>query len=251
MRIVVFRIAVIIAIVEVIIMLAMVNVPLDIDHGQVLVTHIEVLAILDAILLVALSSPLIYLWVVKPYVNQRDDALAEITIQAHYDSLTQLANRRLINQNLNILIARCARREIFGALLLIDLDKFKPINDAHGHDAGDAALIETAKRLTLAMRDEDVVGRIGGDEFVVLIDQLDENEHLAIEKVHLITEKLRNIINAPLEYDGKTLQVDSSIGISILGKDNVTMDTIFKRADIAMYQAKNNPEKYVVYSDSI
>lgn len=251
MGIVVFRIAIIIAIVEVIIMLAMVSIPLDIDHGQVLVTNIEVLAILDAILLVALSSPLIYLWVVKPYVNERDDALAKITLQAHYDPLTQLANRRLINQNLNILIARCVRRDIFGALLLIDLDKFKPINDAHGHDAGDAVLIETAKRLTLAMRDEDVVGRIGGDEFVVLIDQLDENEHLAVEKVHLITEKLRNIINAPLEYNGKTLQVDSSIGISILGKDNVTMDAILKRADIAMYQAKKNPEKYVVYSDSI
>ena len=251
MGIVVFRIAIIIAIVEVIIMLAMVSIPLDIDHGQVLVTNIEVLAILDAILLVALSSPLIYLWVVKPYVNERDDALAKITLQAHYDPLTQLANRRLINQNLNILIARCVRRDIFGALLLVDLDKFKPINDAHGHDAGDAVLIETAKRLTLAMRDEDVVGRIGGDEFVVLIDQLDENEHLAVEKVHLITEKLRNIINAPLEYNGKTLQVDSSIGISILGKDNVTMDAILKRADIAMYQAKKNPEKYVVYSDSI
>jgi len=249
--IVVFRIAIIIAIVEVIIMLAMVSIPLDIDHGQVLVTNIEVLAILDAILLVALSSPLIYLWVVKPYVNERDDALAKITLQAHYDPLTQLANRRLINQNLNILIARCVRRDIFGALLLVDLDKFKPINDAHGHDAGDAVLIETAKRLTLAMRDEDVVGRIGGDEFVVLIDQLDENEHLAVEKVHLITKKLRNIINAPLEYNGKTLQVDSSIGISILGKDNVTMDAILKRADIAMYQAKKNPEKYVVYSDSI
>jgi len=249
--IVVFRIAIIIAIVEVIIMLAMVSIPLDIDHGQVLVTNIEVLAILDAILLVALSSPLIYLWVVKPYVNERDDALAKITLQAHYDPLTQLANRRLINQNLNILIARCVRRDIFGALLLVDLDKFKPINDAHGHDAGDAVLIETAKRLTLAMRDEDVVGRIGGDEFVVLIDQLDENEHLAVEKVHLITEKLRNIINAPLEYNGKTLQVDSSIGISILGKDNVTMDAILKKADIAMYQAKKNPEKYVVYSDSI
>ena len=251
MGIVVFRIAIIIAIVEVIIMLAMVSIPLDIDHGQVLVTNIEVLAILDAILLVALSSPLIYLWVVKPYVNERDDALAKITLQAHYDPLTQLANRRLINQNLNILIARCVRRDIFGALLLVDLDKFKPINDAHGHDAGDAVLIETAKRLTLAMRDEDVVGRIGGDEFVVLIDQLDENEHLAVEKVHLITEKLRNIINAPLEYNGKTLQVDSSIGISILGKDNVTMDAILKKADIAMYQAKKNPEKYVVYSDSI
>ena len=223
-------------------MLVLANYIHDMDSG--------IIAILDAALLFSIASPLIYIWVVKPYVHERDDALEKVTLQAHYDPLTQLANRRLINQNLNILIARCARREIFGALLLIDLDKFKPINDAHGHDAGDVVLIEIAKRLTLAMRDEDVVGRIGGDEFVVLIDQLDEKEHLAIEKVHLITDKLRNVINAPIEYNGKTLQVDCSIGISILGKDNVAMDTIFKRADIAMYQAKKYPEKHVVYSDS-
>lgn len=248
---VIFRIAVIIGVVEILIMLAMVNIPVDIDHGEVLIKNIGLLAIFDAILLVAFSSPLIYLWVVKPYVRERNDALEKVTRLAHYDPLTRLANRRLINQNLNRLIARCIRREIYGALLLIDLDKFKPINDDHGHDAGDAILAEIAKRLVSAMRDEDLVGRIGGDEYVILIDELDENEHLAIEKVNLIADKLRGIIKAPLEFNGRTLQVDCSIGISIFGDENITMNMVLKRADIAMYQAKKTIGKHVVFSTPI
>jgi len=224
-------------------MLILTNYPYDFDSG--------ILAIIDAALLVAVVSPLIYIWVVKPYVHERDDALEKVTLQAHYDPLTQLANRRLINQNINILIARCIRRKYFGAVLLIDLDKFKPINDIYGHDAGDAILVEIAKRLSSAMRDEDVVGRIGGDEYVVLIDQLDDDELLAIKKAILIADKLHSIITAPLDLEGKTLQVESSIGISIFGMKNVNRDLIFKRADIAMYQAKKVPDKYVVYSDPI
>ena len=224
-------------------MLVLSNYPYDIDSG--------ILAILDAALLVSIASPLIYIWVVKPYVHGRDDALEKVTLQAHYDPLTQLANRRLINQNLNILIARCIRREFFGAVLLIDLDKFKPINDNYGHDAGDAILVEIARRLSSAMREEDVIGRIGGDEFVVLIDQLDDDEQLAMKKAILIADKLHTIINTPMDLEGKTLQVESSIGISIFGMKNVTRDMVFKRADIAMYQAKKAPDKHVVYSDPI
>jgi diguanylate cyclase (GGDEF)-like protein len=245
---VVFRIAIIIAVVELIIMLVLINNPYDQDSGRLLIQNIGILALLDAALLVTFASPLIYIWVVKPYVHERDDALAKITLQAHYDPLTQLANRRLINQNINILIARCIRREIYGALLLIDLDKFKRINDNYGHDAGDAILVETAKRLSSAMRDEDVVGRIGGDEYVILIDQLDENEPMATEKALLIAEKLQAIIRAPLKYNGNTLEVDSSIGITIFGGEKVTRDMVFKRADIAMYQAKKRPVKHVVFS---
>ena len=248
---VVFRIAIIMAVVELIIMLALVTIPQSINSGEMLINDPATLAFLDAILLVLLSSPLIYIWVVKPYVHERDNALAKVTLQAHYDPLTQLANRRLINQNLNILIARCVRREFIGALLLIDLDKFKPINDTHGHDAGDAMLVEIAKRLLFAMRDEDVVGRIGGDEYVVLIDQLDNKEHLAIEKALLIAEKLQAIVSAPLEYNANILKVDCSIGISVFGKEKVTMDMVFKRADIAMYQAKKSEVKRVVFSDPV
>jgi two-component system cell cycle response regulator len=248
---VVFRIAIIIALVELFIMLSLGTISDDLDGGKLLISDIKTLAFIDAVLLVLLASPLIYFWVVKPYVRERDDALGKATLQAHYDPLTQLANRRLIDQNINILIARCIRRKTFGALLLIDLDKFKPINDNYGHDAGDVILVEIAKRLSSAMRDEDVVGRIGGDEYVVLIDQLDDNEQLAINKAILIADKLLNIINAPLDLQGKILQVESSIGISIFGMKNVTSDQVFKRADIAMYQAKQRPVKHVVYSDPI
>ena len=230
-------------------MLVLVSIAYGIDSEQYLILDAGILAFIDATLLVLIASPLIYIWVVKPYVHERDDALTKVTLQAHYDPLTQLANRRLVIQNLNIFIARCFRREFIGALLLIDLDKFKPINDDHGHDAGDAMLVEIAKRLSSAMRDEDVVGRIGGDEYVVLIDQLDNKEHLAIEKALLIAEKLQAIISAPLEYKANILQVDCSIGISVFGKEKVTLDMVFKRADIAMYQAKKSEVKRVVFSD--
>lgn len=195
------------------------------------------------------ASPLIYFWVIKPFVDARDEAVAKVTLLAHYDPLTQIANRRLIYQNLEKLMARCARRKIYGALLLIDLNNFKALNDNHGHDAGDTILVEVAKRLTSAMRKEDVVGRIGGDEFLVLIDQLDSNEQLAHEKVLTITNKLHAVVNTPLEHKGKILQVGSSIGICLLVTENVSMDTVIKRADVAMYQAKKSAVKHVIYSE--
>ena len=99
------------------------------------------------------------------------------------------------------------------------------------------------------MRDEDVVGRIGGDEFVVLIDSLDKNKQIATEKVLQISERFHEIINQPLEYAGETLLVGSSIGIAFLGSENITIDTAFKRADIAMYKAKESNGKHVIFSE--
>lgn len=242
------RIALIIAVVELFIMLVMGDIPHNMQGEKLLFFNIALLSFLNALFLVLFASPLIYFWVVKPFVDERDAAISKITLLAHYDPLTQLANRRLINQNLETIMARCIRRKTYSALILIDLDDFKPVNDNHGHDAGDAILVEVAKRLTSTIRDEDVVGRIGGDEFVVLIDYLDKDEQLAIEKVLIIAEKLNATLYEPLEYAGKILQVDSSIGISLLGMEKATTNTVFKRADVAMYQAKKGGEKYIVFS---
>ncbi len=245
---IIFRIALIIAAVELFIMLVLGDIPHRMQGEKLLFSHLALLSFLNAVLLVFFASPLIYFWVVKPFADERDAAISKITLLAHHDPLTHLANRRLIDQNLKTTLAHCIRRETYGALILIDLDSFKPINDNHGHDAGDAILIEVAKRLTSIIRDEDVVGRIGGDEFVVLINYLDKDEQIANEKVLIIAEKLNATLSEPLEYAGKTLQVNSSAGISLLGMEKVTIDTVFKRADLAMYQAKKGGKKYIVFS---
>ncbi len=242
------RIAIVIASVELLIMLLLGDIPHTMDGKRLLFSNIAYVSLLNAILLVLFASPLIYFWIVKPFVDERDAAIHEVTLLAHYDPLTHLANRRLINQNLSVLMAHCIRRKIYGALMLIDLDNFKTINDTHGHDAGDTILVATAKRLTDAMREEDVVGRIGGDEFVILIHHLDANEQHAKNNVLTIAEKLHTIINEPLEYNSAILQVGASIGISLSGPERESIDTVFKKADIAMYQAKKNHIKYIIHS---
>ncbi len=246
---IVFKIAIIIAVVELLIMLILGNVPHHMEGEKLQTSYVALLSSLNAVLLVIFAAPLIYFWVVKPFVIQRDSAMEKVILLAHYDALTGLANRRLIDQNLKILMAHCIRREIYSALLLIDLNDFKLINDTYGHDAGDAMLVEVAKRLTTTLRDEDVVGRIGGDEFVVLIDHLDASEHLAKEKVSKIAEKLHRAISAPLEYMGENLKVGASIGVTFLNIERTPMNMIYKRADIAMYQAKKDSLKYVIFLD--
>lgn len=246
---IVFKIAVIIAVVESAVMLVIGNIPHHMDGEKLQISYIALLSSLNAVLLVIFAAPLIYFLVVKPFVKQRDKAMAKVTLLAHYDPLTDLANRRLIEQNLRILMAHCARRGIFSALLLIDLDDFKLINDTYGHDAGDAMLIEVSKRLTATLRNEDVVGRIGGDEFVILIDHLDETEINAKAKIAKIADKIHNVINIPLLYKGETLRVGSSIGITLLHTEQITMDAVFKRADMAMYEAKKVAIKHVIFSD--
>lgn len=244
------RIAIIIAVTELLIMLGF-NELFDVTgRDGLIVSDIDLLPFLDALLLVLFAAPLIYFWVVKPFVLERDEAMEKVTLLAHYDPLTELANRRLIHQNLNIMLARCLRRKVYGALLQIDLDKFKPINDTHGHDAGDAMLVAVAQRLSSAVREEDVVGRTGGDEFVVLVDELETDKQSASDAVLNIARKLQSKISAPLAFNENVIQVDSSIGVCLFSTEKLDMDTVFKRADIAMYQAKERAEKHVIYSET-
>lgn len=247
---VVSRIAMIIAVVEILIMAVFSRILDAVGSGEVAGFFLDVMILLDALLLVIFAAPLVYFWVVKPFVLERDEAIEKVTLLAHYDPLTDLANRRLIHQNLNIVLARCLRRGAYGALLQIDLDKFKPINDTHGHDAGDAMLVAVAKRLSSVVREEDVVGRTGGDEFVVLVDELETSEQVASDTVLNIARKLQSKISEPLTFNGNVIQVDSSMGICLFSKEKLDIDTVFKRADIAMYQAKERDVKYVVYSDN-
>lgn len=181
-RQVIIRISAIIAISEFLIMLVLQTIPYKIN------AVIE--AALDVTLLTVLSTPLIYSWIIKPFVNARDEALAQVSHLAFTDLLTQLANRRNILKQLERVIASKVRHKIFGALLVIDLDGFKEINDSYGHDAGDVVLVEIAKRFVSSIRSEDIAGRMGGDEFIVLLDHLDIDEQSAQNKALRVADKL-------------------------------------------------------------
>ncbi|NOZ09933.1 MAG: GGDEF domain-containing protein [Gammaproteobacteria bacterium] len=224
------RIAVIISSVEFLIMLILRVIPHEVA------AYSE--ATLDTALLVMLSTPAIYIWVIKPFVDIRDEALAQISHLALTDPLTQLANRRLISKHLGKIMAGSARHKDHGAVLLIDLDRFKSVNDSYGHEAGDAMLVETAARLRSIVRSEDVVGRLGGDEFVVLISRLGADDRLARDMALRVAENLINVISKPFDFKGGALRVGASIGIRLLGFEELDTETVMNEADIAMYRAK-------------
>lgn len=236
---VIIRIVAIISSVEYLIMLLLANIPFDIT------TYTE--ATLDLALLASFSTPLIYILVIKPFVVARDDALNRISHLAYTDPLTQLPNRRLMSMQLEKCLAGAIRHNVRGAVLLLDLDGFKAINDRHGHDAGDKVLIETAQRLQTHTRAEDVTGRLGGDEFIILIQHLDADEKTARATAYSVAEKIVNAINMPIEFHGAKLNVSASIGIRLLKLKEADTKSIIREADAAMYHAKQAGKDRAVF----
>lgn len=164
-------------------------------------------------------------------VKQSQNKLYELV---NHDPLTGLPNRRLINELLEHAIKRAEREERQIAILFIDLDRFKAINDSLGHPVGDKLLFEVSRRIKQSIRESDVVGRLGGDEFIVMMDNLHDVEDAA--------NKARNILHAlqsEFLIDNKELFISASIGISMFPSDGKDVDSIIKAADIAMYQVKN------------
>lgn len=231
-----FRIVVIIALLEFFIMLMIRTIPTGIFEGNSLDTALD--AALDAILLGFVSTPLIYFWVIKPFVTERDTALARINHLALTDPLTGLGNRRLIMRDLTQLVAGNARHMDYGACLLLDLDGFKAVNDTYGHETGDAVLIAVAGRLRHHARAEDSIGRLGGDEFVLLLHRLGPNLPTAKTRAETISKKIIDEISAPIFHQDNILVVGASIGIRMLGWNELVSDAIINNADSAMYQAK-------------
>jgi diguanylate cyclase (GGDEF)-like protein len=236
---VIIRIVAIISSVEYLIMLLLANIPFD--------TTVYTEAILDLTLLVSLSTPLIYFLVIKPFVVARDDALNHISHLAYTDPLTQLPNRRLMSIHLEKCLAGASRHKVRGAVLLMDLDGFKAINDIHGHDAGDVVLIETANRLKTHTRAEDVTGRLGGDEFIILIQHLNADEKIAHDTAYSVAEKIVNAINTPIDFNGVKLNVSASIGIRLLKPEEIDTKSIMREADAAMYHAKHAGKDRAVF----
>ena len=167
---------------------------------------------------------------------------------AFYDPLTGLPNRRLLEDRLGQSLASSKRSGIFGALLFLDLDNFKPLNDLHGHEAGDLLLIEAANRLKSGVREMDTVARFGGDEFVVIIRELDRDVAISRQQVAGIAEKLRHRLAEPYRLSvnhggmaGQEIEhrCSASIGIRVFIGNGTDPDEILKQADLAMYQAKD------------
>ncbi|HEU4853821.1 MAG TPA: EAL domain-containing protein [Nitrosospira sp.] len=172
-------------------------------------------------------------------ITQRKSAENEILHLAFYDSLTGLPNRRLLLDRLGHALTVSARSRLMGALLFIDLDNFKLLNDTLGHDMGDLLLRQVAPRLSSCVRESDTVARLGGDEFVViLMGDFSEDHDEAHAQISIICERIRSAFIQPFNLDPYLHHITPSIGIALFNDQSHTTNELLKRADLAMYQAK-------------
>jgi len=196
--------------------------------------------------------------VVSRDITERKLAEEKIQNLAFHDSLTGLPNRRLLNDRLFQTMAASKRSGHFAALMFIDLDNFKPLNDQHGHAAGDLLLQEVARRITGCVREVDTVSRFGGDEFVVLLSELDVDNAESVKEAGIVAEKIRVALAEPyvlaIHQQGKaettvTHRCTSSIGVVMFINHEIGTDDILKRADMAMYQAKDGGRNAIRFFD--
>jgi diguanylate cyclase (GGDEF)-like protein/PAS domain S-box-containing protein len=172
-------------------------------------------------------------------ITENKKAEAEIHRLAYYDPLTKLPNRRLLQDRLDQAIAATARSGLHGAMFFIDLDHFKALNDSRGHDVGDLLLVDVAQRLREGVREKDTVARQGGDEFVVLMEELGKTANEAAVLAAQLGEKLRAALAAPFNLNGYEYHCKTSIGIGLFHAQD-SVEELFKHADLALYQAKTS-----------
>ncbi|MES2321968.1 MAG: EAL domain-containing protein [Pseudomonadota bacterium] len=172
-------------------------------------------------------------------ISPRKQAEEKIHHLAFFDALTNLPNRRLLMDRLHAALAASARTQHHGALLFIDLDKFKTINDVLGHGVGDLMLIEVASRILACVRDADTVARLGGDEFVVIIADIDPDLETASQKTALVAGKIRQMLGMPYQLKGNAHHSSPSIGVAMYLGNVESADVLLRQADMAMYRAKD------------
>jgi len=174
-------------------------------------------------------------------ITERKQVEKQIRDLAYFDALTQLPNRRLLMDRLGQALIASDRSREFGALMILDLDHFKTLNDTQGHDVGDRLLVEVARRLTANVRQEDSVCRLGGDEFVVLLEALGPDEQHAATQAEVIAEKVRFALNQPysLKVNEANFHSTTSIGLTLFRGQEASVDMLLKQADVALYQAKD------------
>lgn len=189
-------------------------------------------------------------------ITERKKVEKRINELAYSDSLTRLPNRRLLHKQLNQAVVTSSSSGLYGALMFLDLDNFKPLNDTHGHKLGDQLLIEVARRIKSCVRKVDTVARIGGDEFVVMLSALDADVELATNYVRGVAEKIRIILARPyllhrVEEGSADTTVEhncsASIGIKLFLKDDISGEDILKFADTAMYRAKGAGRNTIIF----
>lgn len=173
----------------------------------------------------------------------------EIRYQTVYDPLTRLPNRALLLDRMKKALASATRGDRYGALLFIDLDNFKYFNDTLGYDYGDLLLKRVAQRLVSCVREGDTVSRLGGDEYVVMLDNLGDSRQESATQAKLVGEKLLAVLSQPYRLYSSTHHSTSSIGIALFTNNDDTVDDLLKRADLAMYQAKTTGRNTVCLFD--
>ena len=212
-------------------------------------------------------------------ITERKQAEEQVRHLAFYDALTQLANRRLLTDRLGLAMAASKRSGRYGAVMFLDLDNFKPLNDKHGHEAGDLLLIEVAQRLSRCVRAVDTVARIGGDEFVVMVSELNADKEISVAQAEAIAEKIhvslaqpyfleRNFCALPVsEQSSRVVLTEpnlpegdevttvehhctASIGVALFITHESSHEDVLKRADMAMYQAKESGRNKIRFFDS-
>ncbi|MDX8378709.1 MAG: diguanylate cyclase [Gallionella sp.] len=185
-----------------------------------------------------------------------DKATEQLRNLAFYDPLTLLPNRRLLNDRLAQALASSHRNAHYGALMFLDLDNFKSLNDKYGHAVGDLLLVEAAYRISSCLREDDTVARFGGDEFVVMLVKLDINQDKSIQLAELVAEKIRKVLAKPYHLSYRQAdQVDSelehrcssSVGVVLFLDQDDTKEDLMKWADTAMYQAKKQGRNRVCF----
>lgn len=182
-------------------------------------------------------------------ITARKQAEDEIRNLAFYDVLTTLPNRRLLMERLHTALSASARSQKYGAVLFLDMDKFKNLNDTLGHDYGDLLLIDVAERIQSCVRESDTVARLGGDEFVVILEEMEGNDKETSQKVALIAEKIRAALAMPYQLKKIIYHSSPSIGVSLYCGNEESVDAILKHADMAMYQAKEAGRNTVIFFD--
>lgn len=166
-------------------------------------------------------------------ITQSKEQQQALELMAHYDMLTQLPNRTLFADRFHQAIAHSNRNHSLLAVVFLDLDGFKPVNDRYGHEVGDQLLIEVAQRIKASIRQDDTASRLGGDEFVLLLNDISSPAHC-----ERLISRISHAIELPYQVDTDTLNLSASLGVTIYPLDNADADTLLRHADQAMYQAK-------------
>ena len=184
-------------------------------------------------------------------ISQRKRAEEKVLHLAFYDALTQLPNRRLLTERLQFAMASTARSGLRVAVVFVDLDNFKTLNDSRGHAVGDLLLVEAAQRLQACLREQDTVARLGGDEFVVLLHNLGHKASDAATQVRNVADKMMAVLRQPFELAGQQHHITASMGAALLQDHSKSVDEVLKQADMALYRAKDAGRNRLCFFDPL